>query len=584
MEADSPLIDAVMDLLNISQEEVEEIQEYTLRRCEAEVTTLLEEVKDPQGGAVLIQSMVGKLLLLDHHRNQLQMGALRGENDELRVSRNRLETRNSSLQDDIEMMENRLREFAQRLQVAEGASQSTADKQVRREGLETRDTQSLPASELSEEVNFEPRRVWNRNPVRAPVDLVQVKYRGPTSRQFVETRLDARYRDDEMIEVPPLPDPDASRRRSRRTTETGGSPQSEATRRLPRQAAPYTSSDSDSDTDEGRRPHEVRERSVGSRLRQIDSIAKDIERFDPDDKHASVIDYLREIRHGLTDLDHATSQEKLKLIWKTTSRSTRRFIETQPPRIRDSFSKLCRVLREEYAPSTDRLTATLSAAQIKQRRTESPREYYRRLRGAYFQGSSTPGQEEDDCHFRLMFIHNLHSSVRTHVTLACEQRNHTIGEIKRIAQVLWETTVRAADRYEEEPRVLNIQTREDTELEGCGVPLPNRRNTAPPKLHYSLSQKGREDKKSTVRSRTLVPAHSQERAAPQDARGVHFEQAPAWRKRHEGQEPHDPFSELQTELGMIRRAVTQLTKLRTPAPTPGAPGEQRGPGGVAPRA
>ena len=416
-----------------------EIQDYTLARCEAEVTTVLEEVRDPREMAVLIQSTVGKLLLLDHHRSQLQMGALRGENDELRESRNRLEAINDTLQATIETMENRLREFAHRLRVAEGGSRGAADPRVRREGPAARDAQSLPPSELSEEDSLEPRRGWNRNPTQGPDDSGRTKYPAPYSQQVVETRLDARYRDRERVVAPPSPQRTASASHPGRTTRRERSDQSGSPRRPPRQATTYTSSDSDpdSDTDGGRRSHEVGERSMGSRLRQIDSIAKDIERFDPDDKNASVIDYLREIRHGLGDMGHATSREKLKLVWKTTSRSVRRFIETQPSRIRDSFSKLCRALREEYAPSTDRLSATLSAAQIKQRRTESPREYYRRLRGVYFQGSNTPGQEEDDCHFRLMFLHNLHPSVRPHVTLACEQNDHTIGKMKRIAQAIW---------------------------------------------------------------------------------------------------------------------------------------------------
>lgn len=81
-------------------------------------------------------------------------------------------------------------------------------------------------------------------------------------------------------------------------------------------------------------------------MQQLDSLAKDIERFNPGNKDANINDYLWEIEHCLADLPNATLCEKLKLLWKTTSRSVYVFIETQQPCIRDSYSRLCRVLHE----------------------------------------------------------------------------------------------------------------------------------------------------------------------------------------------------------------------------------------------
>ena len=142
----------------------------------------------------------------------------------------------------------------------------------------------------------------------------------------------------------------------------------------------------------------------------------------------------------------------------------------------------------------DRISATLSAIQIRQRRTESPREYYRCIRGAYFQGSNTPGQEEDERN-RSMFLHNIHPSVRTHVTLAYEQNKYTIGEIKRIIQTMWETVVRSADTDEEGVRALGIQSEGNAELrfESRQVPLHRvSSRTAPPeRLPHHQQGEGR---------------------------------------------------------------------------------------------
>lgn len=128
----------------------------------------------------------------------------------------------------------------------------------------------------------------------------------------------------------------------------------------------------------------------GLRTRQLESLAKDIERFDPSNPESSIDDYLREVEHCLLDLPNPSAREKLKLVWKTTPRSVHVFMETHPPATRDRFSSLCQALREEYFLYNDPVSATLGALSIIQKKLEPPREYYRRLRVAYFLGRNAP--------------------------------------------------------------------------------------------------------------------------------------------------------------------------------------------------
>lgn len=78
----------------------------------------------------------------------------------------------------------------------------------------------------------------------------------------------------------------------------------------------------------------------GIRTRQLESLARDIEKFDPDDKNSNIDDYLREVERCLLDLPNPSTREKLKLIWKTTSKTVHNHIESLLPGIRDDYAKL----------------------------------------------------------------------------------------------------------------------------------------------------------------------------------------------------------------------------------------------------
>nr|XP_054594803.1 uncharacterized protein LOC129162479 [Nothobranchius furzeri] len=221
-------------------------------------------------------------------------------------------------------------------------------------------------------------------------------------------------------------------------------------------------------------------RESGLRVRQIESLAKDIERFDPNTNESNVDDYLREIERCLLDLPAPFSREKLKLIWKTTSRTVHGFMETLPPDIRDRYSSLCRALRDEYATYADSASATMGAFPIKHRRNEPPREYYRRLKSAYFQGRNGPGLEEDPA-FRSLFIHNLHECVRSEVSMYCRMKKLTTQEIRRYAQQAWEAGGKP-QKPDAHHRVLHLapDTEPRLELKGTEAP-PTKPKSAKPR-------------------------------------------------------------------------------------------------------
>ncbi|MED6275465.1 hypothetical protein CHARACLAT_026818 [Characodon lateralis] len=95
--------------------------------------------------------------------------------------------------------------------------------------------------------------------------------------------------------------------------------------------------------------------------------------------------------------------------------------------------------------------------QFCKKKDEPPREYFHRLKTAYFQRCYAPGLEEDHT-FKSLFLHNLHVSVQYDVTMHCIMENLSMQEIRRYAQVVWETHVHSNRAGKGKVRVLNIQT------------------------------------------------------------------------------------------------------------------------------
>ena len=185
--------------------------------------------------------------------------------------------------------------------------------------------------------------------------------------------------------------------------------------------------------------------SQSPRLEVLELIAKDIEMFDPDNRDQDIDDYVRELDINMTDLPNANQREKIKLMWKTSSKAVHKFIQAQPPRIRDDYAELCHALKEEYSSPADEIASLVAASQIKHSRREHPRDFYKRLRHAYFQGKNAPGLEESST-FKSLFLRNLHPCVRTHVSLRTHQGNPSLNEIRKMTQMAWETVVNSKER------------------------------------------------------------------------------------------------------------------------------------------
>ncbi|MEQ2246384.1 hypothetical protein ILYODFUR_038006 [Ilyodon furcidens] len=128
---------------------------------------------------------------------------------------------------------------------------------------------------------------------------------------------------------------------------------------------------------------------------------------------------------------------------------------------------------------TDRASATLGAFAIQQNKSEAPREYYQRLRAAYFQGRNAPGNEEEHA-FNSLFLHSLHESVRYDVTMYCRTQTMSMQEFRKYAQMAWETRARPTKGSEGEARVLQIQAErnsfalEDQEMPSTRTHVKNR--------------------------------------------------------------------------------------------------------------
>ncbi|MEQ2238462.1 hypothetical protein ILYODFUR_033330 [Ilyodon furcidens] len=73
--------------------------------------------------------------------------------------------------------------------------------------------------------------------------------------------------------------------------------------------------------------------------------------------------------------------------------------------------------------------------------------------------------------FKSLFLHNLHERVQYDVTMYCRTKTMSMQEIRKYAQMAWETRARPTKGSESEATVLQVQTeRTSLALEGQDMP------------------------------------------------------------------------------------------------------------------
>ncbi|KAJ8356955.1 hypothetical protein SKAU_G00197490 [Synaphobranchus kaupii] len=413
------LSEFVSQLIQLSDQDRDELQQHSAEECEAEVNRLVQLVQDPSRGTLTVQETVGRLFMLQHRQADLEIKALRAEIKTLNRSNERLNSEVQDLRHDLKRAPDALEEHTSKPDESE-LSQAAATS-----SLSPRTFPGAPCLQAREEkrrsgllspLSF-PREGGNKRSILRPHphfmeiaacpvavegggrDASRYESASPPRRKTDMRRRDSTspYRSGSSVSRRDS----ASRSRSRADIYRDGyQDRREATPSQPRRNAydvhartrttwsEGESSSSESDY-EFHKPRSWGSRH-GPRLKHLDSIAKDIEQFDPEKQDHNVEDYLRELERCLSDLPNATRQERVKLIWKTSSRSVRAFIHSQPLIVRESFSQLSRALIEEFSPFANETSATISALQIRHRRSEAPKEFYNSVKGGWKGGQNKP--------------------------------------------------------------------------------------------------------------------------------------------------------------------------------------------------
>ncbi|XP_051982555.1 uncharacterized protein LOC127643739 [Xyrauchen texanus] len=166
-------------------------------------------------------------------------------------------------------------------------------------------------------------------------------------------------------------------------------------------------------------------------LKDLNRMARHIPAFTPElagdhDVHA----YLRDIDFHLQSLMSVNHQDRLHLIWITSSPELRRFLARQPENIQSNYQQLKQAIIREFSESKNGLIAALDT---KQGRHETPYVYYHRLRRAYFGARNKPGMEEDTS-FKCLFLQNLHPMVSHHLGIMACPHTMPIQQLRDLTQ------------------------------------------------------------------------------------------------------------------------------------------------------
>ena len=215
-------------------------------------------------------------------------------------------------------------------------------------------------------------------------------------------------------------------------------------------------------------------RGRGLCIHEPESLVRDIERLDPNNREVNSADYLPKVERRIPDPPSSSTHGKLKLLEEAMSMSAHRYIESLHPNTRDWYPNLCQAPRDRCSLYHDPATATFCTCAIIQRKSVPPRECYRCLRVAHLQGRTNLGQEEDQA-VKSTFVKNLHNNMRFDVALFFGTAKPTMKELRRHAQMVGKRRQRqTGQKPEGDARVLKIQATGCTNqrLESHELPPP----------------------------------------------------------------------------------------------------------------
>ncbi|KAL0194695.1 hypothetical protein M9458_008267, partial [Cirrhinus mrigala] len=168
-------------------------------------------------------------------------------------------------------------------------------------------------------------------------------------------------------------------------------------------------------------------------LKELNRMARNIPAFTPElagdhDVHA----YLRDIDFFLQSWKCVNHQDRLYLLWITSSPEVRRFLARQPGHIQSNYQQLRQAIIKEFSdPESEH--GLIAALATKQGRYETPYAYYHRLRRAYFGARNEPGMEEDT-NFKSIFLQNLHPIVSHHLGILACPHSVPIQQLRDLTQ------------------------------------------------------------------------------------------------------------------------------------------------------
>ncbi|KAL0182296.1 hypothetical protein M9458_021671, partial [Cirrhinus mrigala] len=168
-------------------------------------------------------------------------------------------------------------------------------------------------------------------------------------------------------------------------------------------------------------------------LKELNRMARNIPAFTPElagdhDVHA----YLRDIDFFVQSWKCVNYQDRLYLLWITSSPEVRRFLARQPGHIQSNYQQLKQAIIKEFSdPESEH--GLIAALATKQGRYETPYAYYHRLRRAYFGARNEPGMEEDT-NFKSIFLQNLHPIVSHHLGILACPHSVPIQQLRDLTQ------------------------------------------------------------------------------------------------------------------------------------------------------